>query len=154
MEVIDDSLKKVILNVHFGKESLTSKGCSSHHDCYPPANQSQLDHGIEWLEDVDKWSKCVLIAGFIREIEQSTNDLFVIPKVIIFLCLSYSTDIYFKDCFESARDDIFTISDDKLTIKNVNGATWNNHTIFCKEAINSTVDNIYRWVLDIHAEAC
>lgn len=110
---------------------------------------------LEALKDVDKWSRYILIFGYIRSIEQSMHESYfhgLIPNVIIFLCLSYSTEFYLKDCFEDFDDDIFEISDDKLTIKNIKGATWHNHSIFGKEPIDAASDNIYRWVLNIHSD--
>ena len=111
------------------------------------------------LKDIDKWSQFILVFGFIRELEvliciswKFASFYNFIPTAIKCLCLSYCSYFYFKDEFEKANDNIFTICNNKRTIKNIKGCLWSDHSIFGQQSINSNNDDICRWIFDIHSD--
>ena len=114
-------------------------------------------------EIADKWHEFILVFAFIRAIEESDEDQITfpglytyIPTTIKFLCLSYFSSYTYtnEDSFEHhhALDSIFEISETKLTITNIDGCSWENHSIFGKQVIASDSNDIFRWAFNIHSD--
>ena len=86
-----------------------------------------------------------LIFGYIRSVEFEL-ELDNIPPLISHLILLF---YYVSECFDRATKEKFKISEDKLTVTNISSDGW-DHTIYCRKAIDSMSDLIYKWTFEMN----
>ena len=56
-----------------------------------------------------------------------------------------------RECFDRAKEKLFKISDDKMTVTNVCNKSW-EHTIYCQYPIDSMSNLKYEWTFKWKAE--
>ena len=92
-------------------------------------------------KNADKRSKYTVF-GYTRKLEESLK-LQTIPPIVLYLCIAY---IYNPEFFARVREDAFKISDDKLSVTNIQEILWSQHCIYLNQWIESTSKSIVTWI--------
>ena len=99
---------------------------------------------LEIGKNADERSKCIIF-GYFRKHELLFN--ISIPPIIHYFSMAY---YYNPDYFTRARDDCILISDDKLTVTNIQRSPWGAHSIYLNKWIESTSNCIAVWKFAIN----
>ena len=103
---------------------------------------------LEVAKDADYQTKFATF-GYLRKQETSLK-LSTIPPIIACLSIAY---LYNPEYFATAWQDWFSISDDKLTIRNINrNIDQSAHCIYMNKWIESTSKSIATWTFKIHQD--
>lgn len=84
------------------------------------------------------------VFGFVREFQDGNKDM-IVPMAINYLCLQY---YYIAEYFAYANHKFIEMSENKLTIKNIDG--YNGYSIYCHQWINSMSSMICKWIFKIN----